>query len=549
MSSLAGAAQEFGPGLLVAALAAPLVILAASLSPSLRAFAWAMTPLAPLPAIPAAVLAIWGTPFGADLPVLRANLWLDRPGGMLLAAAALVWLICSVFARADRAGWPNADRFAVSWLLTMAGSLGVFIAADLLTFYLVYALVSVPAYYLIANDEDAGSSRAAGVYMAFALIGEAVLLIAFVMLAAAEPGGSLDIRAVVAALPASPWREAALMLLIVGFGMKIGLVPMHSWMPPAYTAAPIPAAAVLSGAAVKAGIIGLIRFLPAGAASPSIGEALAWAGFVSAFYGVAIGLTQQNPKTVLAYSSISQMGVIAAALGIGIAAADQGAAADAAFYAVNHVFVKAALFLTVGVVAARSGRGRMLALIVGGLLALSLGGLPLTGGALAKLAVKDPFGDGPAKWAAAASAAATTALMLHFVMRLARSPSDERGASPERLWSWLALAVASMLVPWLMFPAVGGDLADALAAGTLWDATWPMLVGAALAAGLWALGDPLPRIPAGDIVVAEEAAFRACAPLGPLIERLDWRLRQWPAAGMALLAVALALAAAGFAGR
>ena len=81
-----------------------------------------------------------------------------------------------------------------------------------------------------------------------------------------------------------------------------------------------------------------------GAALPSFGEALAWAGFVSAFYGAAIGLTQQNPKTVLAYSSVSQMGVIAAALGMGLASSDQGAAADAAFYAVNHVFVKAGLF-------------------------------------------------------------------------------------------------------------------------------------------------------------------------------------------------------------
>ena len=93
---------------------------------------------------------------------------------------------------------------------------------------------------------------------------------------------------------------------------------------------------------------------------PSFGEALAWAGFVSAFYGAAIGLTQQNPKTVLAYSSVSQMGVIAAALGMGLASANQGAAADAAFYAVNHVLVKAGLFLTVGVVAAHSGRGRTL---------------------------------------------------------------------------------------------------------------------------------------------------------------------------------------------
>ena len=154
----------------------------------------------------------------------------------------------------------------------------------------------------------------------------------------------------------SPWRDAALALLIIGFGMKIALAPLNGWMPLAYTAAPIPAAAALSGAAVKAGVIGLIRFLPLGAALPGWGEALAWAGFVSAFYGVAIGLTQQDPKTILAYSSISQMGVIAAVLGLGLAGGDRSAASDAAFYAANHVLVKAALFLTVGVVAALSGR-------------------------------------------------------------------------------------------------------------------------------------------------------------------------------------------------
>jgi formate hydrogenlyase subunit 3/multisubunit Na+/H+ antiporter MnhD subunit len=550
MSALAAAAQEFGPGLLVAALAAPLVVLAVVLSPKLRFAALAMAPLAPLPALAAAILAIGGASFAGELPGLRMSFRLDLPGAILLAAAALVWIAASVFARADWTGRPNAERFAVSWLLTMAGSLGVFVAADLLTFYLVYALVSVPAYYLIADDEDAGSSRAGGVYLAFTLIGEAVLLIAFVMLAAGEPGGSLDIRAVVAALPASPWRDAALALLILGFGMKIALAPLNGWMPLAYAAAPIPAAAVLSGAAVKAGVIGLIRFLPLGAALPGWGEALAWAGFVSAFYGVAIGLTQRDPKTILAYSSISQMGVIAAVLGLGLAGADQNAASDAAFYAANHVLVKAALFLSVGVAAALTGRGRSPALIVAAALALSLGGLPLTGGALAKLAVKGTLGDGVAGAVAAASAAATTALMLHFFIRLARSDNDGKAASPQRILSWLALAFASMLVPWLMFPAVGGDLADALATATLWDAIWPMLIGAALAAGLWALGEPLPRIPAGDIVVAQEAAFRASAPpLGAAFERLDWRLRQWPAAGLSLLTIALALAAAGFASR
>jgi formate hydrogenlyase subunit 3/multisubunit Na+/H+ antiporter MnhD subunit len=546
MSALA---QHFGPSLLIATLAAPLVVLGLFLAPGVRGLARAITPLAAAPALGAAALAIGGAPFGAELPVMRLSLWLDQPGGLLLLAAALVWLIVSLFALKEGRGRPTADRFAIAWLITMAGSLGVFIAADLLTFYLVYALVSVPAYYLVAHEDDASSRRAGAVYLAFALLGEAVLLIAFVMLAASEPSGSVQIRDVVAALPASPWRDAALALIIIGFGMKIALAPLHGWMPLTYTAAPIPAAAVLSGAGVKAGVIGLIRFLPLGAALPGWGEALVWIGFISAFYGVAIGVTQRDPKTMLAYSSISQMGVIAAALGMALASANQGAATNVAFYAANHVLVKAGLFLTVGAIAALDGRARTLALIIAALLGLSLAGLPLTGGALAKLALKDLFGEGAASAASQLSAAATTALMLVFVMRLARLPAAGRvGAPTARLWSWVALAIAAFLVPWLMFAAVGSP-AEALEPAKIWDAVWPMLIGAAVAAGVWAVGDRLPRIPAGDIVVAEEAAFRASLSLGPMFERADRGLREWLAAGLALLMVALALAAAGYASR
>jgi hypothetical protein len=175
--------------------------------------------------------------------------------------------------------------------------------------------------------------------------------------------------------------------------------------------------------------------------------------------------------------------------------------------------------------------------------------LPLTGGALAKLAVKDLFGAGAAGIAAQLSAAATTALMLVFVMRLARLPAAERaGASRGRLWSWAALAVAALLIPGLMFHAIG-SAAEAFERAKLWDAVWPMLLGAAVAAGLWVVRDRLPRIPAGDIVVAEEAAFRASLSLGPMFERADRGLREWPAAGLALLMVALALVATGYASR
>jgi formate hydrogenlyase subunit 3/multisubunit Na+/H+ antiporter MnhD subunit len=298
-------ADTLGAGLIVATLATPLVLLLACLSRRLRESMPALLVLAPLPGLAAAILVIGGTPLTFDQPQLRINMALDVQGAILLGVAALLWSAAGAYAFVDLRGKANSARFAVCWLLTLTGSLGVFIAADLPGFYLFFALVSLPAYGLIVHDDDDGAARrAGGVYMAFTVLGEAFLLMGFVALAAGEPNGSVQIHDVVAAVPQSRWRDAALGFTVAGFALKIGTVPAHGWMPLTYTAAPIPAASVLSGAAVKAGVIGLIRFLPLDTAMPGAGETLVALGFFSAFYGVAVGITQANPKTVLAYSSI-----------------------------------------------------------------------------------------------------------------------------------------------------------------------------------------------------------------------------------------------------
>ena len=98
----------------------------------------------------------------------------------------------------------------------------------------------------------------------------------------------------------------------------MGLVPLHVWLPLAHPAAPMPASAVLSGAIIKAGVIGLIRFLPLDGSLADWSAGLTSLGLVTAFYAVAVGITQANPKTVLAYSSVSQMGFVAAVLGAGL---------------------------------------------------------------------------------------------------------------------------------------------------------------------------------------------------------------------------------------
>ena len=130
---------------------------------------------------------------------------------------------------------------------------------------------------------------------------------------------------------------------------------------------------------ISAGVIGLIRFLPFGVTPIGWGEALAVVGFVTAFWGVGMGVTQRNPKTVLAYSSVSQMGVVVAAIGMGIAGGIATTPTSAAYYALHHVLAKGALFLAVGVAARSGGAARAWVILPAVLLALGFGGLPLTG--------------------------------------------------------------------------------------------------------------------------------------------------------------------------
>jgi multicomponent Na+:H+ antiporter subunit A len=529
--------------LLFAALAVPLAMLLACVSRRARDRMPSLLALAPAPALVATLLTSPGATLVLPEPPFRMTLALDVPGAMLLGVAALLWIVAGAYASTYLRDDPNAGRFAEWWLLTLTGNLGVFIAADLVSFYLTFSVVSLAAYGLIVHDGMTTSRRAGIIYVALAVLSEAFLLMAFVFMAQATPNGSLLIRDAVAALPVSPWRATALPLLILGFGLKIGLAPAHVWMPLAYTAAPIPAAAVLSGAAVKAGVIGFIRFLPLGTAMPEWGQALAAAGIFSAIYGVLVGITQENPKTILAYSSVSQMGLLAAALGMGLADGDTAAALGASFSATHHVLVKGALFLAVGVSAA-AGPRLWLVLIPAAVLAMSLGGLPFTGGMLAKLAVKAQFGEGIVGTLTTLSAIGSTLLMLHFLHRLVQTTRRiPATAAPTGLARpWLIMAFAAVAIPWILYPTAGsGTLLEALAPETLWATLWPVLLGGMLAVGLWRWAPRLPRVPEGDVVVVGEAALRATVPWGEAVERADGYLREWPVASLSLVTLVIIL--------
>lgn len=530
--------------LMLATVLVPLAMLAACLHPAARARVPLLLALAPLPGTAAALFADPASPLILDPERLRLTFAIDRPSALLLGCAALLWSAAGAYASAYLGRQPGAVGFAVWWLITLAGSLWVFLANDLVSFYLAFAMVSLAAFGLVVHDGTERARRAGAVYLFLTVLGEVCLLLGFALLAAAAPGDSLALADVLPALPEARARSLIVALLLAGFGLKAGLVPLHVWLPLAHPAAPMPASAVLSGAIIKAGIIGLIRFLPGDGGVADWGIAIAALGFVTAFWGVAVGVTQSNPKTVLAYSSISQMGVVAAALGIGLAAGAEPL--GAAFYASHHVLAKGALFLGVGVAAASGQRWAWVVLAPALMLALGFGGLPFTGGALAKAAVKDTLGAGLVGVLASLSAIGSTLLMLHFVRRLATTLAADRAARAPAglLLPWLVMATGAVVLPWALYP---GDVSDVLDAKGLWAGLWPVLVGGALFAALGRWHSRLPAIPEGDVLLPAQRAVRRAAPLGGLVARCEAPLRAWPAAGLALLALAVLFGAAMFA--
>jgi formate hydrogenlyase subunit 3/multisubunit Na+/H+ antiporter MnhD subunit len=291
----------------------------------------------------------------------------------------------------------------------------------------------------------------------------------------------------------------------------------------------------------------LIRFLPLEVALPDWGMSLMVLGLLTAYYGVIVGVTQQHPKTVLAYSTVSQMGVVAAVLGAGLSTGAPGTGALAAFYALHHLLVKGALFLGVGIVGATGTRYGSRVIIPMALLAFSLAGLPLTSGALAKFATKPLFGDGLAAFMATLSAAGSALLMAHFLGRLRMLANENTGAVPQVSlgFAWALVAAASLILPWVLFPEITTyALSETVSMKALWVASWPIAMGLLMALLMKRIDSSIPRIPEGDIIVLLERLQPLAARFGTALERTDLVLRLWPVAGIVLLTLAIAFGTA-----
>lgn len=400
---------------------------------------------------------------------------------------AVIWGLSALYAAATVARGERV-RFFAYFLLAAIGGVAVAFAADAVSFYLCFALMALPTWGLVTHAHTPEAQRAGTIYLTVAVLGEALLLAALMLLTSAAGSAVLaDLRA---AFLWSPNAGLAFALVVAAFALKIGAILVSGILPLTYTYTPPGAAVALAGASTTVGVLGLLRLLPLGEAVPeSWGAALVVLGLATVFGAALLGVLTTLPASALGYSSASQMGFVLVACGMGLLAPEAGAPALAAAtaYALHHGLAKAALFAGEDVVRRTSGAARRWALAALALPALALTGLPLTSGFAAKYALKyaihavesplAPLAEELLPWAAVGTA---LVMLRFFALLLPAAPRATRSRVPAALWGAMLVLVAGAVWLW---PAGWAQSAGEAAFDPklLWAGTWPVLVALAVA--------------------------------------------------------------------
>ena len=305
--------------------------------------------------------------------------------------AAFMWMMTGLFAPEYFAHYHNRARYSFFNLMTLGATLGVFLSDDLYTTFIFFEVMSFTSYTWVAHEETPGAMKAAGTYLAVAVIGGLTTLMGLFLLW--YQVGTLAFDGIRAALGEGTADPVAAWLIVVGFAAKAGLYPLHIWLPKAHPVAPAPASALLSGILTKSGVFGLIvvcsRLMPG---SSAFGNALLVLAVITMFLGALLALLSVDLKRTLACSSMSQIGFITVGLSIMVLLGEEGslAAYGAVMHMMNHSLIKLVLFMAAGVVYMNLhqlnlndirgfGRKKPLLHIAFLLGALSIGGVPPIG--------------------------------------------------------------------------------------------------------------------------------------------------------------------------
>jgi formate hydrogenlyase subunit 3/multisubunit Na+/H+ antiporter MnhD subunit len=301
------------------------------------------------------------------LPWLGAHFRMDALASFFMIVVNLGGAAASLFALGYGRHEETPQRILPFYPAYLAGMNLVVLSDDAFSFLVAWEFMSLTSWALvISHHEDRENVRAGYIYLLMASFGTLALLLAFGLLAGSD--GNYVFDAIRASHPNSRLTALVLVLALVGTGSKAGVVPLHAWLPLAHPAAPSHVSALMSGVMTKVAVYGFIRI-----AFDLIGEADWWwsivvltVGGITAVMGVLYALMQSDLKRVLAYSTIENIGIIFAALGLALAFKAEGLVLASAlaltaglFHVFNHSLFKSLLFFGTGAVLNATGERDM----------------------------------------------------------------------------------------------------------------------------------------------------------------------------------------------
>ncbi len=318
------------------------------------------------------VLALFGEPPSAvtlplGLPWLGAHFRIDALSAFFLVVVNLGGAAASLYALGYGRHEEVPQRVLPFYPAYLAGMNLVVLANDAFSFLVAWEFMSLTSWALvIAHHKDRENLRAGYVYLVMAGFGTLALLLAFGLLAGA--GGNYVFDAIRASHPSALLAAVVLILALIGAGSKSGIVPLHGWLPLAHPAAPSHVSALMSGVMTKVAIYGFIRivFDLLGAPDWWWSMLVLAVGGITAVMGVLYALMQNDIKRVLAYSTIENIGIIFAALGLALAFKAENMMMPAALaltaallHVFNHSLFKSLLFFGAGAVLGATGERDM----------------------------------------------------------------------------------------------------------------------------------------------------------------------------------------------